>query len=184
MTKPLTAAAALLASTAAGQVLADAAPMRHGLWLHTYTMQTQSGQMENQLREAQEYLANLPPEQREAVEKLMGEAMASYGIELGPDNQSIKICISKERAARGIIPHQEDDCTQEITERKGNTIKMTFACNGNPPSSGESVVTFHSPTHYTGKSIVNTTVEGRPEKITIEQSGKWLSYDCGNLKAR
>lgn len=176
----LNIAAALLASVATGQVLADALPIRHGLWQQTFRIRTQSGDVDLQVRKLQEQLAAMPPELRKMTEQMM----AAQGVGFGQDSQSIKVCISKETAALGIGPQQSDDCTHKITERKGNTIKMTFTCNGNPPSSGESEITFNGPTSYTGKSVINTTVEGRPERMTVEGSGKWLSYDCGNLKAR
>ena len=180
MKKSLTAVAALAAGIVAGQALAEVEQMRHGLWQHTFTMKSQSGDMEKQMREMQQQLAAMPPEQR----KMMEQMMASQGMSLGPDSQTVSVCISKEKAARGMVPQQDGDCTQEVTERKGNTVRMSFTCAGNPPSSGESEITFSSPTAYTGKSIVNTTVQGRPERMTVTQTGKWQSYDCGNVRAR
>ena len=35
---------------------------------------------------------------------------------------------------------------------------------------------------YSSKSVMNTTVEGKPERMTMDQTGKWLSADCGALK--
>lgn len=37
-------------------------------------------------------------------------------------------------------------------------------------------------TGYTGKTLVNTTSRGKPEQVTMEQSGKWLGADCGTVK--
>ena len=178
MTRALRATVAALVLVCNGQALAETGPIRHGLWQHNFTMKTQSGEMEKQWRQAQELLANMPPEQR----RMMEQTMASHGLSMGPDGQSIQVCISREKAAQGVIPQQDGDCTYEVTERRDNGLSMTFTCNTNPPSSGESEVTFNSPTHYTGRSVINTTVNGQPEIMTVEQSGEWLSYDCGNLR--
>lgn len=179
MTKPLIIAAALVATVSAGPLQAEI-EMRHGLWQTSFSMKSQSGEMEKQLREMQQQMQSLPPEQR----KMMEQMLASQGISFSPDSQTIKVCISKERARLAMVPQPEDECSQKMLGRTGNTVRMSFTCKGNPPSSGESEVTFNSPTSYTGKTIINTTVHGKPEKMTMQQRGKWLSYDCGNIKAQ
>jgi hypothetical protein len=179
--KTAVAVAALLAgSLIAGQALAQQHQMRPGLWQHSFTITSQSGEMERAMDRMQQQLAGMPPEQR----KLMEQMMAQEGVQLGASAQSVKVCISEEKAARGVVPQQDGNCSQEIVERSGNTTRLKFNCPGNPPSSGESEITFSSPTVYTGKSTVNTTVNGTPERMIMEQSGKWLSSDCGNLRAR
>lgn len=180
MKKTLSATAVLAVAIGTGQALAEVEQMRHGLWEHSFTMKSQSGEMEKTMSEMQQQLAGMPPEQR----KMMEQMMASQGMSLGPNNQTVRICISKEKAAQGLVPQQDGNCSQEVIERRGNTVKMKFTCAGNPPSSGEGEITFSSPTAYTGKSIINTTVQGKPERMTVEQRGKWISYDCGNIRAR
>lgn len=171
-------ATALLISVIAGQVLADTSPIRHGLWEHAYEMHMQNADIEKHLQEAQKILASMPPEQR----KMMEQTMASHGMAFGSDTRTVKICISEEKAAAGIIPQQDGDCTYNVTERKDNTLKMSFTCSGDSPVTGESEITFNSPTSYTAKSVINTRVQNQSEQMTVETSGKWLSYDCGNIK--
>jgi len=60
-------------------------------------------------------------------------------------------------------------------------MKMAFTCT-NPPSSGEGEVTFSSPDAYSMKMVVNTTIQGRAEKINMDGSGRWLGSDCGDIK--
>lgn len=180
MKSALATAAVLVGSIATGQALAGPTQLRPGLWEHRFTMESQSGEMERSMQQMQEELANMPPEQR----KMMEQMMASQGVQVGPGGHSVRICLSQEQAARGMVPQQDGNCRQEVVKRSGNTIKYRFNCTGNPPSSGEGEVTIISPTAYTGKSIVNTTVNGQPDRITMEQSGKWLSDDCGNIKSR
>jgi hypothetical protein len=154
--------------------------MRPGLWEHNFTVKSQSGQMEKAMSDMQQQMASMPPEQRKMVE----EMMAKQGMSMGAQGRSVKMCITKEQAERDELPQQDGSCTQQVVQRTSNMIKVKFTCTGQPPASGESEVMFSSPTSYTGKSIVNTTVEGRPERMTMDQTGKWLSADCGNIKPR
>ena len=96
---------------------------------------------------------------------------------------SVRMCITKAQAERDELP-QEGNCKQQLVQRSGNTMKVKFNCTGDPPSSGETEVTFSSPMAYTGRSIVNMMIDGKPDRMTMEQSGKWLSDDCGNVKPR
>jgi hypothetical protein len=152
--------------------------MRPGLWEHSFTMKSQSGQMEKAMSDMQQQMASMPPEQR----KMMEEMMAKQGMNMGAQGRSVRMCITKEQAERDELPQQDGSCNQQVVQRSSNMIKVKFTCTGNPPASGESEVTFSSPTAYTGKSIVNTTVDGRPERMMMDQTGKWLSPDCGNVK--
>lgn len=177
--KTLTAAVCtVIYALTGGMAFAQTQKMRPGLWEHSFTMKSQSGQMEKAMSEMQQQMASMPPEQR----KMMEEMMAKQGMSMGAQGRSVRICITKEQAERDELPQQDGSCKQQVMQRSSNMIKVKFTCTGNPPASGESEVTFSSPTAYTGKSIVNTTVDGRPERMMMDQTGKWLSADCGNVK--
>ncbi len=157
---------------------ASAQSMKPGLWEHSFTLKSQSGQMEKGMAEMQKQLASMPPEQRKQMEQMMAQS----GVGMGARANTVKVCISPEQAARLDLPQNDDHCKQEITQRSASTMKFKFSCAGQPPASGEGEVTFHSPAHYSSKSVMNTTVEGKPERMTMDQTGKWLSADCGALK--
>jgi hypothetical protein len=81
------------------------------------------------------------------------------------------------------LPGVRETRTYAVMEEVKNThAPAPVTCGGQPPTSGEGEVTFSSPTAYTSKSIVNTSVEGKPERMTMDQSGKWLAADCGAVK--
>lgn len=166
----------------AGAVLAAAAThaqsIKPGLWEHAFTIKSASGQMEGAMAEMQKQMAALPPDQR----KMMEQMMAQQGVGMGPKGQSVKICITPEEAARQEVPAAEGNCTQKVTQRSGSTIKVSFSCGAPHPSSGEGEISFQSPTAYTGKTTVTTTVQGKPERMDMTTSGKWLSADCGAVK--
>jgi hypothetical protein len=93
-----------------------------------------------------------------------------------------KICITPEMAAKQDMPMQtEGECTTTITSRSASALKMSFVCK-NPPSTGEGTYTFSGDTAYTMKMLVNTTHKGKPQSMTMDGQGKWLSASCGAVK--
>ena len=173
-----TGAAALLA--AAGWAHAQSQKLRPGLWEHTVSMKSQSGQMEAAMAQMQKSLASMTPEQRKQMEQMM----AQQGVSMGPKGNAVKMCITAEQADLDNIPPQEG-CTQNVKRTGPNTVAMTFSCKGSkgePPTSGEGTMTFSGPTAYTGNFKVKTTSAGKPEQIDMAQTGKWLSADCGAIK--
>jgi hypothetical protein len=34
------------------------------------------------------------------------------------------------------------------------------------------------------KMVVDSTVQGKPQRMEMQQNGKWVSADCGTLKPR
>jgi hypothetical protein len=169
----------LMATTTASAQATPAGPkIEAGLWEISIALKSQSGKAEAAMKEAQAYISRLPPDQRKQVE----EMMAAQGMRLGDRNSTVKACISKEDAERGEIPQQAGDCTQQVLERNSNSMKVKFSCTTNPPASGEAVVNFESPTAYSSRALVNTVVMGQNERVNVDQTGRWLGADCGNVK--
>ena len=171
---------AVLLPSAMGLAHAQPQKMRPGLWEHSMTMKSQSGQMEAAMAEMQKSLASMPPAQR----KQMEQAMAQQGVSMGPSGNTVKVCISPEQADLDRIPAQEG-CTQNVQRTGPNAVAMTFSCKGTqgqPPTTGEGTMTFQGPTAYTGNFKVKTTSNGKPEQIDMVQNGKWLAADCGAIK--
>ncbi|MEJ6021018.1 DUF3617 domain-containing protein [Ramlibacter sp. PS4R-6] len=176
MTKRLLAAAALLAAAP----FAFAQSMKPGLWEISNKMQSSSGQMEQGMAQMQQQMANMPPEQRKMVEDMMKQRGMSMGGGSG-GGMTVKFCMSKEMAERREIPSQRGDCKTTRQQMTGNTMKMAFTCT-NPPSSGEGEVTFQGPEAYQMKMVVHTQVQGKPETVNMQGSGRWLGADCGDIK--
>ncbi|MBU0745332.1 MAG: DUF3617 domain-containing protein [Gammaproteobacteria bacterium] len=170
--------AVLLAAAGVGH--AQPQKLRPGLWEHTVSMKSQSGQMEAAMAQMQKSLASMTPEQRKQMEQMM----AQQGVSMGPKGNSVKMCITAEQAELDNIPQQEG-CTQTVKRTGPNTVALTFNCkggDGQPPTSGEGSMTFAGPTAYTGNFKVKTMSAGKPEQIDMAQAGKWLSADCGAIK--
>ena len=160
------------------QILHAETTMRSGLWEQTVTVKTQSGQMEKAMSDMNKQMASIPPEQRKIMEKMM----ASNGIGKTSKDNTITMCITKEDAQKNYVSPAEGRCHQEIIQKNGNSIHIKFSCSGNPPSSGEGEYIFVNNTAYKGKLVMSTTAQGQTEIIQMNQSGKWLSDNCGNIK--
>jgi hypothetical protein len=169
-------ATALLAGPVSAQT---AFKLQPGLWEQSMTMKTASGEMEAKMAQMQQQMATMPPAQRKMVEDMM----AQRGVGVGGRNNTVKLCVSAEQAARSDVPNpQEGNCQQEVTQRSGSTVRYRFTCTGERPTSGEGEYTMTSPTEYNGRSTVVTQVKGQPEKIEMTHAGRWLGSDCGTIK--
>ncbi|MDB5862825.1 MAG: hypothetical protein JWO70_631 [Betaproteobacteria bacterium] len=166
---------ALVAATFS--VGASAQNLKPGLWEVTHNMKSSGGEMEKGMAQAQKEMANMPPEQRKMMEKMMAER----GMKAGAGGSTMKVCMTREMVERNEMPARQGDCKTTKQERKGNTVKMAYVCT-NPPSSGEGEYTTASPEAYTMKMIIKSAAGGKPETINMDGSGKWISADCGNVK--
>ena len=169
--------ALILALCASGAHAQSQAP---GLWEQSMTMKSAGGEMEKAMADMQKQLAAMPPEQR----KQMEQAMAGRGMKMGAQGTSLKVCISKEQAARAAEPSMNGDCTNKDVQRTATSVKFKFECTKPRPSSGEGEWTFTSDKAYTGKIATTTEVAGKPQQMTMDMTGKWLSADCGDIKPR
>lgn len=160
--------------------IAQAQTLKPGLWEIDNKTQSSSGQMEQAMAQAQQAMASMPPEQRKRMEEMMARQGVSVGS--GGLGRSARICMSKEMVESSQLPAQEKgDCKTTYSSRVGNTMKMAFSCT-QPPASGEGQITFVSPESYRMQMVSTTTLQGKPEKMTMDSTGKWLSADCGTLK--
>lgn len=150
--------------------------LKPGLW-EVQQRLTGNPELERQMAEVRKQMAALPPEQRKQMEALMSR----QGMQMSPGGEGIRMCLTREQLERNDIPSSQGDCRTTRHSRSGNTLKVAFTCT-QPPSSGETEMTFSSPESYTMKTLVTTTVDGRAEKMTVQGTGKWLGADCGSVK--
>ena len=167
----------LIATPAAAQT------MKPGLWEINNKMGGSGdtgAKMAAAQAEMQKQMAAMPPEQRKQMEKMM----AQQGVNMAPSGagggMAVRVCITKEMAARNETPTQ-GDCKQEQLQKSGNTSKFKFTCS-KPPSSGEGEVTMNSPESYTMKMKMTSQEKGKPEQMTMDAQGKFVSSDCGSVK--
>lgn len=174
-------AIASAAAIAAAALPAAAQSLKPGLWEVTNKMQSGSGQMQDAMSEMQKQMESMPPEQRKMIEQQMAKSGVKMGSGGPAGGMSVKICMTREMVEKNEMPAQQGDCKTTAQGRVGNTMKMAFACT-NPPSSGDGQVTFNGSESYSSRMTVNTQVDGKSEKLTMEGAGKWLAADCGSVK--
>ncbi len=153
--------------------------LKPGLWEINNRMGG-SPKMDQAMAEMNKQMAGMSPDQR----RMMQDMMAKQGVSMSPGaagGMAVKICMTRESIERNELPSQQGDCKTTTSPRMGNTMKMAFVCT-QPPSSGEGQVTFVSPEAYTMKMAMKTSVQGKPETMTMDGGGKWLSADCGAIK--
>jgi hypothetical protein len=169
------------AALVAGAASASAQTLKPGLWEMSTRMQGAPGSdMAQAQAEMQKQMAAMPPEQR----KMMEEMMAKQGVRMVPGGSgamNVQVCMTKEMVERNEVVMDRSDCKVTRHQRTGSTVKAAFACT-NPPATGETQVTIASGDAYTSRTTVRTTVDGKPQTVTMDGSGKWLSANCGNLK--
>ena len=114
--------------------------------------------------------------------------MAKQGVQMGTGSgggMAIKMCMTQEMIDRNDVSARQsasqNDCTHTNSPRTGNTMKFSFVCT-KPPSSGEGQVTFTSPERYSMTMLTTSTARGKPEKMEMQSTGRWLGADCGTIK--
>jgi len=154
--------------------------LRPGLWELHSTMKTASGQMEAAMAKMQEQLAAMPPEQRKQMEQMMG----GMNLPSGDGGHTMKICMTQQDVDMDRVEMREG-CTQKIRRIDARTLAVNFQCAARadePASSGEGTITMASPTAYSSRHRMKTSVDGRAEQMDLTQTGKWLAADCGAVK--
>lgn len=174
--QPVLCAAALAFSV----LSATAQTQAPGLWEHTFSMKSAGGEMEKAMAEMKKQLDAMPPDQRQQMEQMM----ASRGVKMGAQGSSVKFCLTKEQAARPAEPRVNENCTQQVEQRSGNTVKFKFECTRPEGSSGEGEMTYLNDKAYTGKTQMTAQVKGKPQQMSMEMTGQWLAADCGDVKPR
>ena len=169
--------AVLVGGTAAAQAQMHLAP---GLWEESISFKSDNPQMNAAMAQMQERLAAMPPEQRKQVE----QQMAARGMGIGSNGlRTLRICISKEQAARDFVPDRGGKCSRQDVVRSGNTINFAFTCSeGRGQVTGKGVATFNDPKSFAVSSDSDVNDQGRAMHIHSDVTGRFLSADCGDVK--
>lgn len=159
---------------------ATAQNLKPGLWELSNRVASASPETMAIMSAAQQQMANMAPEQRKAMEQMM----ASHGVNLNlGDNGGVKMtyCLTKDMAEKQDLPAgQPGQCTTTRTPVPGG-LNVSFNCS-RPPSSGNGQVIFNGNTAYSMRMNVNSSMQGKPQTMMVEGSGRWLSADCGSVK--
>ncbi|MCH8536416.1 MAG: DUF3617 domain-containing protein [Alkalimonas sp.] len=151
--------------------------MEPGLWQHNISIQSESGEVERAMAEAKKQLDSMPAAQRRMMESMLEK----QGISFSGTSSSIKVCLTEQEINQGMLP-QQDGCQQTLEPQGNDRFTFSFECSGNPPTSGSGEMIFESPRSYRGNANFTTEMNGRAEKMTMQQQGTWLDSDCGSYQ--
>ncbi len=164
----LACSAALLAAAAQAQ-----GHIKPGLWENTVTMKSDNPAME----QMKARMAAMSPEQRAQMEKMMP------GMAPGGTPNSIRVCISKEQAARDLTPDNDGRCRRTNVVHSGNTTEFDFSCkSARSDVSGHGSFTRISDNAYTATSSAAMVGKTTTTHMTTDIASKFISSDCGDVK--
>lgn len=123
--------------------------------------------------------AQLPPEQRKAMEAAM-EAMKNMRINKD-GNTAMKVCLTKEMIDTQQFLNQDGKCSHVKGPMIGNTQKFNFNCT-DPVSNGEGTVTYQSNASYSGSLKIKSVQNGKPVEFVVDNTGKFIDTNCGSVK--
>jgi Protein of unknown function (DUF3617) len=193
-------------------VAANAQTIQPGLWESSSKITGGTGEAGKAMTQMQERLANMPPEQRKAMEQMMSpesrnammaqmqkqmanmppeqrkameQAMnMSANMSMGGDGSTtLKMCITQEMIDRKVwMMGQAEGKCTHTVSPAVGNTQKFGFTCTEPPGNGEGSVTFLSKTSYTSSVKISAMSNGKPESLTVEGSNKFLGADCGSVK--
>jgi hypothetical protein len=167
-------AAALLGAAAQAQ-----SHLKPGLWEETVTSKTDNEQANAAMAQMKQRLAAMSPEQRAAMEKMMGgHALPGSGAP-----NVIRVCITKEQAERNFAPDQNGRCTRTNVSTSGNTTQFDFSCvSPHSTISGHGAFTNLGDSAFAVSSAADAAGTRMKMHVQSDIAGKFVSSDCGDVK--
>jgi hypothetical protein len=159
---------------------AGAQTMKPGLWSLSNQMTSSDPQLAQAMSAMQQHMANMSPEQRQQMQKMMQQNGMQLDIGAGGAVQT-KLCMTREMAERKEFPVQQGDCKQTFTQQSSTRGHIAFSCT-KPKVSGEGDVTADSDTSYRAHMKIKSEEQGHNQVVDMDVTGKWLSGDCGNIR--
>jgi len=142
--------------------------MKPGLW----EMTMKSDAMKN--------MPKIPPEQMEQMRKM------GMNVPQIQDGAMVhKVCITKEMTDGKQPPGMEKNemgCETKNMQQSGNSYSADVVCNSaQMKGNGKVKGTFSGDTAFSSSYDFKGTMHGQPVNQRHENSGKWLSADCGSV---
>ena len=174
-------ASALVLACACAALPAGAQTLKPGLWSLSNTMTSSDPQISQAMSAMQQHMANMSPEQRQQMQKMMQQNGVQLDVGANGALQT-KLCLTREMAERKEFPVQQGDCRQSFTQQSATRGHITFTCT-TPKVSGEGDLVADNDTSYRARMKIRSEEKGRNQTVDVDVSGKWLSADCGTIRA-
>ena len=174
----LLAACAVALPAVAAQ--AQSSHLRPGLWEETVTTKSDNAQMNAAMEQMKQRMAQMSPEQRAAMEKMM----AGRGMGMGGAPNAIRVCITREQIDRGFKPEDHGHCSRSNVSTSGNVTKFEFACQSERGTNvtGHGTYTEMGDSAFAASTVADTVSPKMTMHIQSDIAGKFVSGDCGDVK--
>ena len=149
---------------------ADKLDVKPGLWEITSTHQ----------------ISGIPPMPKEWQEKVTPEQRAAMETafkkeaEKGPQTDTDRECITKQKAEQPFDVGDTKDCKQTVVRTTRTTQEVHLACNGEYKGNGVLRVTTQTPEAMTGTLDLQLGEGKDAMKVKSQLKGRWLGPDCGD----
>jgi len=146
--------------------------VKTGLWEMTMKMDLSGMQMP---AISPDVLAKMSPEQRARMEAMKG----------GVSEHVTKSCVTEKELERGFDPQQnkETNCKIVSSNATSSSLEVHMSCDS-AQVKGTSVMKMNAVDreHVQADVKSDMVANGRPVKVNVQMTGKWLSSDCGAVK--
>lgn len=158
---------------------AVAQDLRPGLWELSNHVGSPNPQMQAAIDAMREHLANMPPDQRQAMQQMLQKNGVQLDIGAGGALRS-KMCMTREMIARKEVPMQQGDCAYKMSPLGPDRLQVSFSCT-RPRASGEGEMTVDSPTSYHARMRIHGQDQAE-QTVDMDVSGRWLGAQCGSVR--
>ena len=115
-------------------------------------------------------MASLPPDQRKMVEQMM----AKKGMSFDAQGTTLRICVSKEQAERmRPLPMSKADYKRDVISHQNLELdEGQVGMRGDDPLEQQGRDPFSSDKAFTGRAVVDSIHEGKPDRMDVESVGR------------
>lgn len=165
----------IAAAGAAGAAKAAGPEAKAGLWERTVTRQ-----MEGPPVSPVADPSRLPPEQRARIEQMLSVRTTS-----APTTTVARYCVTAEAVKMWETFSREErdetNCRRSVEAESSRALKVTLVCDGGKQTGSAD---FTAGSDRVQGTIALTTQEPKGQRtVRIEMDSRWLSADCGEVKA-
>jgi Protein of unknown function (DUF3617) len=170
-----------------------AAQMLPGLWEINGKVQNNDKSSAGK-RDPSQNNIQIPAELMDQIKDQLAETSPELSKKMEPVSQFIKnmtfnsdgsvtmkLCFTKDMIVSRKFLDQPGKCTQTRDPVVGNSQKFSFSCT-DPATNGEGTIIFQNTKAYTSNAKISTVLSGKTETALIDNKGKFLSADCGDVK--
>jgi hypothetical protein len=160
---------------------ASAARIDPGLWEFSVEHLQADGELGQAMAEMRRQMESMPPEARRMMEEMLG----SQGMGIDASGAiRLRVCITPEDLADGEFPTEVEDCRYDFIERQADRMRTRIECTDEGRTRGEGDIRILGRREWKGRFEVESRIDGRPTRMTIEQHARWIGNDCTGAMGR